>query len=477
MLRKLRFPMMIVIAAAFAVGCGDDDDGNPTGVNNTGDEATMRVVHASPDAPPVDVYAEGVSTPLVTNLAYGETSAYLGLDAGTYNIEVRAAGAAPESTPVLETGDLVVPAGARITAVAAGLLSGLDKNAEDALRVLVYAEDFTDPGVGNSAVRIVHAGSDAPSVAIDVGNDGAPELTDVARFAESGAAGVALPSDQALQVAIWAGSPLERVTVFTTPSAIPGELFLIATGLLSEYPREEDGFSLLAVGPNGTIGFVKQNPVVFALHASPDVPPVDIYAGDAELYDNLAFGELTSPIQVPPASYTLSFRPNDDGPVAASATTPTLAAGERYLAVAGGFLTAEAGQADFTLLPFGDGFDLDTDDPLVRVVHASGDAPPVDVGTFDGSKVTALNDFSNLAFTEASSSAGTAVPAATLTLGVAAAGSDAAVATFDVTTVSGLRAYAVAAGALAPGAMDEAFRLLIVQTEVFPWTVAEVSPN
>ncbi len=477
MLRKVRFPMMIVLAAALAVGCGDDDNNNPVGVNNMGDEAMMRVVHASPDAPPVDVYAEGVSDPLISNLAYGETSAYLGLDAGTYNIEVRAAGAASGSAPVIETGDLVVPAGARITAVAAGLLSGLSKDDGDALRVLVYAEDFTDPGAGNSAVRIVHAGSDAPPVAIDVNNDGTPELMDVARFAESGAAGVALPSDQALQVAIWAGSPRERVTVFTTPAAIPGELFLIATGLLGEYPREDDGFALLAVGPNGTIGFVKQNPVVFALHASPDVPPVDLYAGDAELYDNLAFGELSSAIQVPPASYTLSFRPNDDGPVAATATTPTLAAGERYLAVASGFLTAETGRADFTLLPFGDGFDLETSNPLVRIVHGSGDAPAVDVGTFDGAKVTALGEFSNLSFGDASAAAGTAVPAASLTLGVAAAGTDAAVATFDVTTVNGLRAYAVAAGALAPGAADEAFRLLLVQTQVFPWTVAEVFPH
>ena len=41
------------------------------------------------------------------------------------------------------------------------------------------------PGAGNAAVRIVHASADAPTVDIDVGNDGSAELTGVARFADS----------------------------------------------------------------------------------------------------------------------------------------------------------------------------------------------------------------------------------------------------------------------------------------------------
>ena len=46
----------------------------------------IRVVHASPDAPAVDVYAEGVSSPLLEDVAYGETTSYLSVDPGTYNI-------------------------------------------------------------------------------------------------------------------------------------------------------------------------------------------------------------------------------------------------------------------------------------------------------------------------------------------------------------------------------------------------------
>lgn len=456
----------------FAIGCSDDDE-SPMLAPDMGSGAMVRVVHASPDAPAVDVYAEGVTAPLIQDLAYGETSAYLDLAAGTYNIQLRAAGSPAGSTPAFETGDLAIPDGAKITAAAVGLLSSSD--AADKFRVLPLVENFAAPGTGNAAVRIIHASADAPTVALDVGNDAAPEVTGFDRFADTGEAGVALPANTELQVAVWAGNPLSRVTVFTTPQ-LPdgGELFVIATGLLGKLPRETDGFSLLAVGPNGSIGFIKQNPVVFALHSSPDAPPVDIYAGGAELVNNLSFGEISGAIQVPPASYTLSFRATGSSAEAAAATTPVLAAGERYLAIASGFLGGTGDQA-FTLLPFADAFALDTTSPQVRVIHASPDAPPVDVGTVSGGTLTPVADFTNLAYKEGSSASGTTLPVGTLPIGVAATGTTTPVASFDVGTSAGLRAFAVAAGSLT--GTGETFRLVVVDTGTFPWTAAEVAPN
>jgi len=467
--RSILSILMVALLVA-AVGCSDDDD--PPMAPDMGEGAMLRVIHASPDAPAVDVYAEGVSTALITNLAYGSTSAYLDIDAGTYNIQLRAAGSPSSSTPAYETGDLAITDGAKITALAAGLLGST--NAADKFRVLALAENFTNPGSGNAAVRIIHGSADAPTVAVDVGNDGVPEITDFARFEDTGAAGVALPAGVALQIAIWAGSPLQRVTVFTTPQ-LPagGELFVIATGLLSKLPRQTDGFSLLAVAPTGSIGFIKQNPVVFALHGSPDAPAVDIYAGTAMLVSDLAFSELSGAVQVPPAIYTLDFKATGSQVTAASATTPALAAGERYLAIATGFLSA--GNPTFRLLPLGDAFTLGAATAYVRVVHASPDAPAVDVGTVSGNVVTPVPDFVDLAFEESSTGTGTSLPAAALAIGVAATGSTTPVATFSITTSAGLRAFAVAAGSL--GGTGESFRLVLVNTAVFPWTAAEVFPN
>jgi hypothetical protein len=320
-------------------------------------------------------------------------------------------------------------------------------------------------------LRIIHAGADAPTVSLDVGDDGSAEVTGFVRFGETGEAGVALPSDTQLQIAVLVGS--SRVTAFTTPPLPDGaELFVIATGLLSKLPRETDGFSLLAVGPTGSIGFIKQNPVVFALHGSPDAQAVDIYAGSSKLVDDLAFGELSGAIQVPPGSYDLDFKATGQSATVATLSTPPLAAGERYLAIASGFL---GDQPAFRLLPFGEAFADAGAQARVRVVHASPDAPAVDVGTVSGGTVTPVPDFTNLAFEDASAPTGTTLPVGNLPIGLAASGSTAPVATFTVPTTPGLKAFAIAAGSLSGN--GESFRLVIVDATDFPWQGVEVSPN
>lgn len=468
--RSLLFAAAITFPLA---ACGDDSTPDPDPDPDPQGEASLRVVHASPDAPAVDIYAEGVAEPLITELAYGETSAYLDLVPGEYNIQIRAAGAAADSAPVFETGDLTIPDGATITALAAGFLAGTA--ADDQFRVIPLVEDFDAVASGTARVRIVHASPDAPTVAIDVGNDGTPEVAALARFADTGAAGVELPAGEAIQVGIWAGDPLARVTAFTTPELPAGaELFVIATGSLAPKPRAEDGFGLLAVAPTGSIGIIRQNPVVFALHGSPDAPAVDVFAGTAELIDDLAFTELSGGLQVPPGAYTLDFfahaagsaRPAGDP--AASATTPALAAGERYLAIATGFLS---GTPSFRLLPLADEFEREGTEARVRFVHASPDAPAVDVGTMAENTLTPV--WSSVAFESSSAGAGTAVPSATLELGAGLPGAGTAVATFTVTTVDNLDAFAVAVGSLGAGTL----RLVIVNATTGAWTASTVLPD
>jgi len=472
--RRALVTVSLAVLVVFATGCDDDDD---NGMNPIPEGAAIRVVHASPDAPAVDVYAAGSTTALFTNVAYGEVTSYTEVTADTVKIELRPAGASPSTPAVYTSGALAIAEDAKVTAVAAGLISSTEP--DDSFRLLPLMEGFADPGA-NVRVRIVHAGADAPAVAIDVANDGAPEINDFARFEETGQAGVELPAGTPIAIGIWAGAPLSRVTAFTTP-ALPagGELFVIATGLLSRLPRETTGFSLLAVGPSGSVGFIKQDPVLFALHASPDAPAVDIGPSgtSTSLVSDLSFAEISSPVQVQPGTYSLDFRPAGTTVVAASATTPALAAGERYLAVATGFLTPETGEAAFQLVPIADEFDLELVTPVLRVAHESPDAPAVDVGTVSGNVFTPLVPFTNLAFPGTSVATGTSVPAAALAIGIAPAGTTTPVATFNVTTAGGMRAIAVAAGALTSRAGQETFRLMIVQTAVWPWTVAEVLPN
>ena len=282
-------------------------------------KAVVRVIHASADAPSVDVYPKGSDKPIITALTYGQTSGWLELDPGTYVFELRAAGAKPTDPIAYRTPDLVIPAGAKISAVAAGLLSSKDSDA--AFRVVPVVEGFGAAEAGKARLRVLHAGSDAPSVDLDVGNDDPtmPELKGLARFSATGAEGVALPADSALAVGIAVGGA--RVTAFTTPKLPAGaNVIVIATGLLGKLARQGDGFALLAIGPSGSLGFIKQDPIVYGLHGSPNAPRVDAFVGNAEIIDNVGFGEIpaTTPPNAPPVADAPKSRPPESGPSIAS---------------------------------------------------------------------------------------------------------------------------------------------------------------
>lgn len=467
------------IAAADAFVILAVDEGGTAFIRQDGPDAgsaMIRAVHGSPDAPAVDVYAEGISVPLFTALAYGDASIYASVPAGSYNIQLRAHPSTAADDVVYETGTVEVAANQKITAVASGFLGSMDE--ADSFRILPLAEET---GIGSGAlVRVVHAGPDAPTVDIDVGDDGNVDVFGLQRFADTGASWLELPSGQALQIAVRVAGG-ERVTAFTTPALPDGdEMFVIATGALASPARAEDGFSLLAVFSNGTSAFIKQNPVVYALHGSPDAPPVDIYAGDTPLVENLAFGEVSAPIQVPPADfYVLDFYAAGSGPGSpvASFPTPELVAGGAYLAVAAGELAPEDTEEEFTLLAFEELFES-TDLSRIRAVHASGDAPAVDIGTVDGGTGDIdLVLFQNVSFGQASDAIGLEAPLGDLTVGVAPTGDSAPVAAFDVTTEAGLQTFAVAAGALAPDGEEAPFRLILVIASANPWIGAEVLPN
>ncbi len=438
----------------------------------------LRAVHASPDAPSVDVYAEGIPTPLITALTYGDASLYFPVPAGTYNVQLRAHPSTEADPIAYETGPVELAANQRVTAVAAGFLSSAIP--EQAFRILPFVEDFDPAGANGSVVRIVHAGADAPTVDIDVGDDGNVNIFGLERFQDTGAQGIELPSGEALQIAIRADGG-DKITAFTTPE-LPAnsELFVIATGSIDQPARADDGFSLLAVAPSGSIGFIKQNPLVHAVHGSPDADAVDIYAGTTLLVENLSFAELSAPVQVPPGTYTLDFYATGTGPGTplAGFETPALAAGGAYLAVAAGELSPESTEEPFTLLAFEELFES-TEVARVRAIHASGDAPAVDIGSVDS--VTgdlSVVVFENLSFGAASEPVvGSELPVGDLLLGVAATGSTTPAATFDVTTSAGLQTFAIAIGALTPQAGDASFRLLLVLASANPWIESEILPN
>jgi hypothetical protein len=83
-------------------------------------KAKIRVIHASPDAPAVDIAVKGGPV-LFSNLAFKAASAYAEVDPGTYDLEVRPAGT---TTVALALPGVRLDANTAYSAIANGLLQG-----------------------------------------------------------------------------------------------------------------------------------------------------------------------------------------------------------------------------------------------------------------------------------------------------------------------------------------------------------------
>ena len=125
--------------------------------------AKVRVLHASPDAPAVDVYADGAA--VLTNVPFGVISDYLEVPAGDHHIQVFAAGAdAMADTAVID---------ATLTFAADTMTTVAATNNVASIEAQVIA-DAPMPEAGKAHVRIVHLSADAP--AVDIAPDGAEAI-------------------------------------------------------------------------------------------------------------------------------------------------------------------------------------------------------------------------------------------------------------------------------------------------------------
>lgn len=491
-LRKLAAAVLTLGAALAASGCWEPYVApsaeepkpvpeRPEGVSPT---ARLRLIHASPDAPPVDVYANEQTTPLLADVEYGETTPYATVPSGTYRFTVRTAGAPADSAPLFTTEVLYLDPDDAMTAVAVGRLDLGD--ATERFHLIPLEETFGPADPGTARVRILHAGADAPMVALDVGDDGTVEVQRLARFSATDPRGLSLPAGAPVQLGVRVGE--RRLTAFTVPALPEGaQVFLVATGLLSESSRGDAGFALLAANRDATIGFVRQNPEVYVLHASPDAPAVDVFLGDTELADGLGFGGLSQTLQLPPGRYTLDVFPHEAGawrPATAplsSEQTEDLEPGRRYLVTAAGFLAPRPDTRGLTLLTVAEAFPSDAGHARLRLVHASPDSPRVDVGPLESERVPTSAAFDDMEFGMASSPPGLPLAPGPSTLGVAPA--DAVehepMFSFQVQPEPflGRGLFAVAAGAEQPAPGQQGFQLLLVDTTSTPWMVRALLPQ
>lgn len=369
--------------------------------------ACISVVHASPDAPNVDLYVNGELA--LSNLGFGWWSNWIALPEGEYQVQVAPTGESVDMAVIDATVNL--EAGQAYQIAATGFVE------EIAPQVLTV--DLAEISEGTARVQVVHTVPDAPAVDIAL-TDGdvlisslefpmASEFLDVPAGVYDLEVRIAGTEDVvlALPEAELTANTFYHVYAIGSAESNTVAPFVIATELLdqpSSTPVADACAVILGIGTD-------TDTCVNVIHASPDAPNVDIWVNGEPALTDVAYQDFSGWLALPAGEYHIVVTPTGESAESAVIdTTLTLEAGTAYHIAAVGFVADLAPaviEADLSA--------TDAGNARVRVIHASPDAPEVDIALIDGDVLV-----SNLAFAGASEYL--EVPAGTYDLEVRVAG-------------------------------------------------------
>jgi hypothetical protein len=195
----------LALAASSLAACGGSNGGNYIAAPQS---AYVRAVHGSPNAGNVDVYvyAQGTSRPVspaLANVPYKAISSYAMLSAGTYTIDVLAAGS-PSSTKAVASENVTLTANEHASVVVGG-------EAGSTLQFFNFVEPAETAGV--SALVVHHASPFVGSAINPVG---------VGVYDASAVSGVPTPAQttQLFTFAVGAQQVISPVPVSSLPATL-----------------------------------------------------------------------------------------------------------------------------------------------------------------------------------------------------------------------------------------------------------------
>jgi hypothetical protein len=281
-------------------GCGGDGK-DP--IIPEPDQALLRVVHLSPDAPGVDVFVNG-ETRAIADLSFLEGTDYLELDEGRYTFDIAPAGGSVGDS-VLTIAELDLQGETSYTVFAFDELAGL--------QALALEDDYSGLGADEIRVRAIHA---APGVGqVDIWN--IPESGDPTPLYENvdfGGVGdyLDLPAD-AYTIGFDVDDDAQPDLTFSLP-ALPGGTIANVFAVNDD----QGDVLLLAQLQDSTTARFDPDPMVQdfsrirVLHLSPDAPAVDVWVDGALLaVEDLAFPEGTDYLDIESGTYDFQVAPAD----------------------------------------------------------------------------------------------------------------------------------------------------------------------
>jgi hypothetical protein len=318
--------------------------------------ANVRIIHASPDAPAVDVYLNGERW--VRNARFNTVTGYVTPRAGDARLQVVPRNRSLEQGPVLVDMPVQFGAGKAYTFAIAGMA--------DKLSAPFFFDDLNAPGKGRARVRFIHLSPDAPAVDVTLPENGNAKL---ALGVEFGKASDYVEIDAGtFELSVRPAGSADQVLGKRETFEAGRVYTLYATGLAGGRPR----LSLLkSVDARATVARLR------VIHASPDAPNVDVYADGQRLLRNVRFRQVSNYLDLLPGQYQLQVvqagRSLQAGPVVIDAPV-TVESGKIYAVAAAGKLAEIK-----PVVIVDDAPRPATGRGLVRVWHLSPDAPAVDV--------------------------------------------------------------------------------------------------
>ncbi|MDJ0928272.1 MAG: DUF4397 domain-containing protein [Gammaproteobacteria bacterium] len=372
----------LIVSVLILTGCGSSSSSDP--LLSAIEQALgveIRVVHASADAPAVNVLVN--NDEILSNVEFKQGSGILNLAEDTYDIAVEAIIPGGNAT-VINLPDTPLDEDTDYTVLAIGNTSDLLANGPRPLQALVLANPDTEVSAGSARAQVVHASPAAPEVRVFVTAPGADlaTATPLGDFSFGENLGpVEVPADTyQIRVTLPFTPPAAPVVVYDAGNVPLGDGDDVVVVAVNNTNAGDAPISLLVLAGDAVLELLDVGTPanVRAVHASPDTVPVDVIVENDfanPLVADLAFPDFSGYAAPPAGTYNVKVVDAATQSVNPLELDLTLEAGLQYSVIAAGFFNDL--QTD-SLVLVDDNRRIATEG-RVRIVHASPSAGPVDI--------------------------------------------------------------------------------------------------